>query len=645
MTRLFFRKALVSIVLFCVANLSSSSSAADDPQYPFRTDFCNEKLPWYQLKPGEFPPLHSEHRIGGNLVEADFIHRTGQFRSIDTGELVNFKMPPFGLVSYLNTEADLRDVPMAISCQFFMYQDEKGAFNKLVELNCPGDTRISIEAQKLAADQQRKNHSAFLKARGLAGWIDRVEGKKFAVTFFGERASTLAFFKEHAFDPALWAKEHRTVRTAAANEELRTYNPEVDKETTTFLEIEKAPEGVYGCSGERWVIQPNLMLEGFRKGHIVRVFLQGSWKVEDMPVGENLYNDSISPETHEIWWNQFPFRLDSGNEKLPWFQLKPGEFPPLRSEHRVYGELIKIDDAQRSGQFRPDNSAEPVNFKLTPLGAVMHRKADAELGDIPLGTRCLFYLYQDEKGAFTQAAQITDEFTYLAHNSITHRIEELKLAENKLIAARQLPPAKNYHDEMIKTPAIGRSEIAFDDQTRVWKDSKPAKLSDLTIGDELLVNFTGRTAKNRGRCTDIWAGAETHAFAAEQQRKKRLAFILEHGAPALIDTVEGKKITVLFLSGLRKDLVTLVEGDPKKAIVYTALTDKDLRAQGPAAEKMNVNTRTQDTNTFGCYGSSGVRWILEAAKLPDGYQVGQIVRIFKDPWPKKDGVEKEKPAK
>ncbi len=52
-----------------------------DPRYPFRTDFANAHLPWYQPKPGEFPPHHSDHRVSGELVSADFIHRTGQFRT------------------------------------------------------------------------------------------------------------------------------------------------------------------------------------------------------------------------------------------------------------------------------------------------------------------------------------------------------------------------------------------------------------------------------------------------------------------------------------------------------------------------------------------------------------------------------------
>src|SRR5271170_51942 len=73
-----------------------------DPRYPFRTDFANSNLPWYQPKPHEFPPHHSDRRISGELVSADFIHRTGQFRANKTGELVDFTMPPYGNLMVLN---------------------------------------------------------------------------------------------------------------------------------------------------------------------------------------------------------------------------------------------------------------------------------------------------------------------------------------------------------------------------------------------------------------------------------------------------------------------------------------------------------------------------------------------------------------
>ncbi|MGB8167215.1 MAG: hypothetical protein WCF18_06960, partial [Chthoniobacteraceae bacterium] len=97
-----FPRLLLPIVLVCASALVAEEAAKTDPRYPFRTDFANAQLPWYQPKPLEFPPHHSDRRVSGELVSADFIHRRGQFRTSKTGELVDFSMPPYGAINHLN---------------------------------------------------------------------------------------------------------------------------------------------------------------------------------------------------------------------------------------------------------------------------------------------------------------------------------------------------------------------------------------------------------------------------------------------------------------------------------------------------------------------------------------------------------------
>jgi hypothetical protein len=106
----------------------------EDARYPFRTDFANPHLPWYRPKSLEFPPYHSERRVSGALVAVDFIHRTGQFRTSNSGEIVHFRMPPYGTIRYLNSEADFRDVPLGTFLLFFLHQDEDGRFTQLATM-------------------------------------------------------------------------------------------------------------------------------------------------------------------------------------------------------------------------------------------------------------------------------------------------------------------------------------------------------------------------------------------------------------------------------------------------------------------------------------------------------------------------------
>ena len=47
----------------------------------FRTDTSeDDKLPWYQLVDGEFPPKGSSHYFAGELIEVDHVNRTGTLR-------------------------------------------------------------------------------------------------------------------------------------------------------------------------------------------------------------------------------------------------------------------------------------------------------------------------------------------------------------------------------------------------------------------------------------------------------------------------------------------------------------------------------------------------------------------------------------
>ncbi len=587
----------------------SQSALAEDPpksdlRYPFRTDFANTTLPWYQPKPLEFPPHHSDHRVSGELVSLDFIHRTGQFRATKNGELMDFTMPPYGAINYLNAEADLRDVPLGTFFLFFLNQDARGQFTRLATMQdqftmdaghgfsyrldeaklsegkllttkqspaknqpdlgkkellvteetrvwkgaerikladlkpgdellynltaktatSPGhcsDVWVGADTHKLATEEARKKFLAFTKFRGVPGWVEKTEGNKMTVTLFSGDPQN---FKSMWMADFVAGKDARLV---VANDELRTWNPPTDKETVQLLEIQGVPMDSYGCSGVRLVMTVNNMLEGFRQGRVVRLF-GPAWTMKDQFYGESLMGygyerlrcTEIAENVALEFPKSFPFRTDYGNEQLPWYQLKPGQTPPQFAEHRVLGELVKADAATRTGRFRTDRTGEVVDFTLIPDGTVKHLNADATLADLTPGTRCRFHLFQDEKGAFTKATLVTDEFSYLAANVITWRVEEAHLAEGRLRVARQIPEMKNYNGDMERIPDLGRSELLVNDQTHVWKSNQPAKLTDIAVGDSLLVNVTAELPGQPSRCTDIWIGADTHKLVTEQETKK-----------------------------------------------------------------------------------------------------------------------------
>jgi hypothetical protein len=712
-------RSLLVPAVWVLGTFAACAAEPVDPALQYRTDSANAHLPWYQLKPGEFPPRGSAHRIGGDLVEADFIHRAGVFRMDGSGELVSFTMPPFATVNYVGGEGDLRDLPLGTHGQWFLFQDAKGAFTRLATVQddftalaaqgvvyrveevklgegklrvttqpaagapagngavsppseevlellidpqarvwkgagegkladlAVGDSILAntsgsparctelwlgADAQQRATKEQRQRHLAFIKTRGLPAWVDRVEGKKMTLTFFGEPASFAALCKDEGLDPAKWATEHRRVGAAVANEELRTYNPKVDQQGSNVLEYESVPADRYGSSGVRWTIQPSLLLEGFRRGHVVRIF-KDNWPIFDMPYGESVYGEVFNAETIETDPHHYPFRTDFANEGLPWYQLQPGKFPPNYSGHEVGGALVKIDTNQRGGQFRADRTGELINFTLPPFAAVLYCNAEADLTDIPIGTRCLFSLHQDSRGVFTQASQIVDEFTNLTKFRLSCRLDAVRLTEGKLLVAQQIPPMKDERDVIIQPPDLGRMEIAVDEQTRVWKGDRKITLGELMAGDQLIFNRTARTSTSQGRCTDLWVDRETHKTATEEQRARRQAVLKERGRPAWIESVDGKKVTVIFFAASRVEYAEQNRPDPKGKTVQTLVVNDQLQPIDAATEKMKVVTRLPEPEEAGLIGTSNTRWQLEAKDLPATYRSGQVIRVVEEPPP------------
>jgi len=440
-----------------------------------------------------FPPRDSGTPVRGELVSADFIHRSGQFRT-EKGELMDFTMPPYAVMKYRGVEADLREVPLGTKVTFLMLPDQNGQLTRL----------ITIQDDQPTDEAQQQKFIDFTKARGVAGWIDKTDGRDVTVTFFSGNPTAFKTAYE-----SLLVKE-KEVRLCVANDELRTWNPGVDGERGAITEVKTVPLDRAGCSGFQIVARVPNMLEGFRRGRVVRVFLAG-WKAQDQFYGESLMgygfgrmlNQELVENVGKEYPGQFPFRTDYGNDTLPWFQLKPGQEPPPFSEHIVCGSLVN------QGQFLAEGTGEVVDFTLIEKAKVRWLNKDAKIEDIPAGTRCRFSLYQDGKGAFTKASLVSDDFSHRAGNYVTLRVEAIRLAENRIEVSWLLPEVKNYNGDMERPQPIGHSVLRVTKDTRAWKLDRPVALADLTVGDLMLINTSAELPGRPAECTDLWIGEDT----------------------------------------------------------------------------------------------------------------------------------------
>ena len=458
--------------------------------------------------PPEFPPFGAEKSIRGELVEADFIHRTGSYRT-KTGELRRFTMPPYAIMTYQGAESDLREVPLGAELEFLLIPDEDGQLTQLV------GTKHGDKPNK----GQRQKFVEFTQDRGLAGWIDRTAGKTLTLIFFSNAPTTFTENWGDAFDKGA------AVTVCVANDELRTWQPTSCGEKGTIIETETIPISGHGCSGQRVVIQVNNMLEGFRQGRIVRVFGAG-WKVRNQLFQECLinygYQQQPAPDFREClakhYPEQFPYRTDHGNRHLPWFQIKEGIVPPSFAEHCVYGALTQVDGVTNSGEFRIEGSDQVVKFTMLSAGerrkgavsqqvrfqSTSREGASARLANLELGLRYRFHLYQDPSGQFTRCGFITDDASQAVLNSLNYQVRNLDLKTGRLEVAWQANPVKNYNGDMETPPPYGHSVLRVSRETKVSRDKSPAELADLKPEDLLRFNRTAEFAGKPAGCTDLW---------------------------------------------------------------------------------------------------------------------------------------------
>lgn len=327
---------------------------------------------------------------------------------------------------------------------------------------------------------------------------------------------------------------------------------------------------------------------------------------------------------------RYPYRLTWANDHLAWYQITPGKFPPDHSDRRISGELIKMDAANRSGQFRKTTTGEVVDFTMLPFGTARYLNAECDLRDIPLGTQMLFFLYEDGQGNLNRVSQMIDEYTVLASHGWTQRLDAVDLKAKKISITKQ-KLSKNQLD-------LGKSELLIDEQTQIWKEDDRIEPEDLVLGDLLLMNVTGKTAASVPRCTDIWVGTNTHARVTLDQWSKRTETMLKEGLPAWVEENKDGQLSVMLFSNAKKDFKTFVTDKFKPGKeVSLVKTDDRLR---PSRVIAVSNVRELKSVPVEGYGSSGIRMIFDVTGTIVSAQPGTFVRVV---WHKADDVEAKIP--
>jgi hypothetical protein len=348
-----------------------------------------------------------------------------------------------------------------------------------------------------------------------------------------------------------------------------------------------------------------------------------------------------------LFANELSFRTDAGaDEKLPWYQIQPGVFPPEESAHYFAGELIRVDHVNRKFVLRTDRTDAqnrshfdlPVGASMLPFGSVFYNGSPASLVDIPLGTHLhgLFYQRDPEskeepiagwhgrvspEADFNRCLRLEDDFSYRARQHQAWRVNEINPQEKMLVAT------------LVKDATAMGEPVTFElpAAVRVWKGNRVVLPTELAVGDIVQLNLTWATLYGPGRITEIWADAESQQLAASHQLEKHTLFTKQRGLPGWIDAVDNQKrvLTITFFDNVHPQLIA----DLKQGThAQTCVAEESLRMYDPVNDRKG-GAILQVTNSTSALGSSGIQAQIQVDLLLEGFRPGEIVRVFPSGWP------------
>ncbi|MSU33796.1 MAG: hypothetical protein EXS36_01545 [Pedosphaera sp.] len=322
------------------------------------------------------------------------------------------------------------------------------------------------------------------------------------------------------------------------------------------------------------------------------------------------------------------------------YQLQPGQFPPDGSAHDVAGELIQMDHVNRTGQLRPDRRDDQrtddydraLLFTMLPYGTLRYHGAPAELRDIPIGTHLHGQFYFEAKtgkpvkGGFGMAFLLEDYFSFQQRQQRIWRLDAVNLDKGN-ITVTGLSLVDNKPDAK---PTVFKVNAA----TRVWKDRGFGALTNLTVGQTILLNITVATLKGPGRCTDIWLDDESRQLASAHQTEVHRAYEKAHGLPAWIDTVDHEKslATVTLFGGFDP---ALTNDFKLKSRVAALVAEDSLRSYDQSNDRMHCEV-LEIRNVPIVPGSSGLQLVIKPENLLEGFRPRRILRLLAASWPLDD---------
>lgn len=229
----------------------------------------------------------------------------------------------------------------------------------------------------------------------------------------------------------------------------------------------------------------------------------------------------------------------------PKLKIIPGQVivPTGNGEmRRIWGELISLDLATRTGKFRNEGDDAVMNFTVMPYAELLHHAASGDLQDFRVGERAIFRLHENEKGEWVWLTYIQDEMNMLNGHKEYFYVDKIDAAKRALDCTWA-----NFDKSFIRMTNV---LIETDGETRFWKAGAPAKFSDIKPGDKLRTKTHGAGSGKRRIAWEVFLDDESLVKFQTEQKAVHATRIAKEGAPGYVDESNGNELKLtLFNEG------------------------------------------------------------------------------------------------
>jgi hypothetical protein len=201
--------------------------------------------------------------------------------------------------------------------------------------------------------------------------------------------------------------------------------------------------------------------------------------------------------------------------------------------HRIWGELVSIDLATRTGTFRNESNDEVMSFIVLPYAELLHHASFGDLQDFRIGTRGIFRLHQNEAGEWKWLTYIQDEVNFLTGHKERYHVDRID-ADKGEFECTEINSVQWVREKGII--------IKTDKDTLYWKQGQPAKFADIQVGDDLRTETHGIGKGKVRLCWNVFLDEESMKKFQDEQKALEAKRLGEEGSPGYVDKLDGTSL-------------------------------------------------------------------------------------------------------